>query len=81
MLPYVLFFLAGLGFGYAARGGWKLMPLVFPVVLAAGAFLRDGVSVGSFFKLVAAVVVMLIGIVVGTALDQRAARGQAARAS
>jgi hypothetical protein len=77
-MSYVLFLLAGIGFGFAAAGLWKLTPLVFPLVLALGAFLRDGVDVGSFAKLVIAVVVMLIGIAVGAVLDERSARGQAA---
>ena len=34
VVAYVLFFLAGLGFGYAAMGGWKWLPLVFPLLLA-----------------------------------------------
>ena len=76
----MLFLLAGLGFGYAAVGFWKLSPLIFPIVLALGAFLRDGVSVGSLLKFVLAIVVMVIGIVLGTVLDERGARGQAARA-
>ena len=50
-LSYILFFLAGFGFGYAAPGRWKFTPLVFPVLLAIGAFIRDGVSGGSILKL------------------------------
>ena len=39
---YVLFFLAGLGFGYAAAGKWKWLPLVFPLALFLGAALQQG---------------------------------------
>jgi hydrogenase/urease accessory protein HupE len=77
-MSYVLFLLAGIGFGYAAVGLWQLTPLVFPLVLALGAFLRDGVDAESVVKLVIAIVVMLIGIAVGAVLDERSTRGQAA---
>ena len=30
---YVLFFLAGIGFGYAAQR-WKWLPVLFPIALA-----------------------------------------------
>jgi hypothetical protein len=79
-MSYVLFFLAGLGFGYAASGAWKFLPLVFPLLLAAGAFLRDGVDGSSLLKLVVAIVVMVVGIVLGALLDERSARGQTAGA-
>jgi len=77
-MSYVLFFLAGLGFGYAAPGMWKFTPLVFPLLLALGAFLRDGISGGSLLKLVIAIILMVIGIVLGAVLDQRGARSQTA---
>jgi hypothetical protein len=77
-MSYVLFFLAGFGFGYAAPGMWKFTPLVFPIVLAIGAFLRDGVSGSSLLKFVIAIVVMVIGIVLGALLDERSARSQTA---
>ena len=77
-MAYVLFFFAGFGFGYAAQGRWKFTPLVFPILLAIGAFLRDGVSGGSLLKFAVAVVLILIGIVLGTILDQRSARSQTA---
>jgi hypothetical protein len=77
-MSYVLFFLAGFGFGYAAPGMWKFAPLVFPIVLAIGAFLRDGVSGSSLLKFVIAIVVMVIGIVLGALLDERSARSQTA---
>ena len=79
-MSYVLFFLAGLGFGYAAVGAWKFSPLLFPLLLAAGAFIRDGVDGAAVLKLVVAVVVMLLGILLGTLLDQRGARSQTAGA-
>jgi len=77
-IGYVLFFFAGFGFGYAAPGRWKFTPLVFPVLLAIGAFIRDGVSGGSLLKLVIALILTAIGIVLGAFLDERSARSQTA---
>jgi hypothetical protein len=79
-MAYVLFFLAGLGFGYAAAGVWKFLPLLFPLVLAVGAFVRDGIDGTALLKLVVAVAVMLLGILLGTLLEQRGDRSQAAGA-
>ena len=79
-MAYVLFFLAGLGFGYAASGVWKLLPLIFPIALAIGAFAKDGVDGGSVLRLVIAIVVTLIGVALGMVLDERSARGQTAGA-
>ena len=80
ILAFLLFFFAGLGFGYAAVGKWKFFPLVFPILLAIGAFIRDGVDAGSLLKLLAAVIVMLIGIGLGVMLDERSGRGETAGA-
>ena len=41
---YVLFFIAGLGFGFAAAGKWKWLPLIFPLLLFLGAVLQDGID-------------------------------------
>jgi hypothetical protein len=41
---YALFFIAGLGFGYAAVGKWKWLPILFPLALALGAALQQGVD-------------------------------------
>jgi hypothetical protein len=79
-MSYVLFFLAGFGFGYAATGVWKFLPLVFPLLLAVGAFIRDGVDGTALLKLLIAVAVMLLGIFLGTLLEQRGERGQTAGA-
>ena len=79
-MAYVLFFLAGLGFGYAAAGVWKFLPLLFPLVLAVGAFVRDGIDGTALLKLVVAVAVRLLGILLGTLLEQRGDRSQAAGA-
>jgi hypothetical protein len=78
VIGYVLFFLAGLGFGYAAPGRVKLLPLVFPLILALGAILRDGVQGEIVLRLVFALVLTFIGIVLGFMIDQRTGREAAA---
>jgi hypothetical protein len=68
---YVLFFLAGLGFGYAAGGVWRWLPLVFPLLLALVAALREGIDGQFVFRLVVALLVTAAGVVLGTLLDRR----------
>jgi hypothetical protein len=74
ILGYVLFFLAGLGFGYAAPGGTKFVPFIFPILLAIGAAARDGLKAEIFLKLLAAIVITAIGIAIGWILDERSRR-------
>jgi hypothetical protein len=75
IIGYVLFFIAGLGFGYAAPGGWKLLALFFPVALALGAIASDGLDPAILLRLVVALLVTLAGILIGGALGGR--RGEA----
>jgi hypothetical protein len=72
IVAYILFLLAGLGFGYAAPGLAKLLPLLFPLVLALGAFTRDGVDGGSLLRLILAIVITMVGIALGAVLEERA---------
>jgi hypothetical protein len=65
VVAYVLFFLAGLGFGYAAMGGWKWVPLVFPVLLALVAAASEGVDGTMLVRLVVALVVTAAGVLLG----------------
>jgi len=81
IIGYVLFLLAGLGFGYAAPGGYKFLPFLFPLVLALGAFVRDGMQGEIFLKLLIALVLTGIGIFLGLLLDERSREGEAAEAS
>jgi hypothetical protein len=71
VLGYVLFFLAGLGFGYAASGGAKYVPFLFPIVLALGAMLRDGFQGVIILRLLIALIITGIGIVIGRVLEDR----------
>ena len=81
VLAYIIFFLAGLGFGYAAQGKWKLAPLAFPIALALGAFVNDGIQGEIVLRFVIAIAITLGGIFLGWMLDERSARREAAGAA
>lgn len=68
VVAYVLFFIAGLGFGYAADGRWKWLPLAFPAALALITVLRDGADGVLVVRLAIALVVTLVGIIAGVML-------------
>ena len=78
LIGFVLFFLAGLGFGYAAPGRLKLIPLAFPVLLAIGALIRDGLQGTTILRIVLALIVTAIGLAIGYMIDQREGREAAA---
>ena len=68
---YVLFFIAGLGFGYAAEGRWRFLPLLFPGVLGLFALLKYGPDVSVILRLVVAIVVTVAGVLLGAMIDAR----------
>jgi hypothetical protein len=76
---YVLFFLAGVGFGYAAPGKWRWVPIVFPLALAVGAAAREGVDGTMAVRLIVALLVTAGGVFLGALLDARGERGERAR--
>jgi hypothetical protein len=76
---YVLFFIAGLGFGYAAVGKWKWLPLLFPLALALGAALQQGVDGTWIVRVIVALLVTAGGVLLGAMLDARGERGERAR--
>jgi hypothetical protein len=76
---YVLFFIAGLGFGYAAPGRWKWLPILFPLALFVGAVLQEGVDGAAVVRLVVALIVTVGGVVLGAVLDSRSGGGEQAR--
>jgi hypothetical protein len=78
---YLLFFLAGLGFGFAAPGRAKLIPFIFPVLLAIGAAVSNGIDFALILRLIVALVLTGLGIVLGMLMDDRARRREAARAT
>jgi len=68
---YVLFFLAGVGFGYAAPPKWRWLPLLFPLALGLGALLKDGLDASILIRLLIALIVTVAGIFVGTLIEAR----------
>jgi hypothetical protein len=70
LVPYLLFFLAGLGFGYAAAGGWKWLPLVLPLLIALATALQDGVDGALVVRLAIALVLTAGGVLLGAVLDR-----------
>jgi hypothetical protein len=76
---YLIFFLAGLGFGFAAPGRWRWVPLVFPLALALGAAYEEGVDGTLLLRLVVALIVTAAGVLLGALLDRRASGGERAR--
>jgi hypothetical protein len=74
IIAYVLFFIAGLGFGYAAVGNWRWLPLAFPLVLGLFALLKYGPDASVIIRLIVALVVTALGVLVGAAIDSRGER-------
>ena len=68
---YVLFFLAGIGFGYAAPTKWKWLPVLFPIALALGAIFLHGLSGAVVVRLIIAIIVTALGIFVGMMIEAR----------
>ena len=69
---YVLFVLAGIGFGYAAPTRWKWLPVLFPIALALGAVFLHGLDGAIVVRLIVALVVTALGVFVGMMVDARA---------
>jgi hypothetical protein len=68
---YVLFFLAGIGFGYAAPTRWKWLPILFPIALALGAVFLHGLDGTVVIRLIIALIVTAVGVFVGMMIDAR----------
>ena len=72
MIAYLLFFIAGVGFGYAAPPKWRWLPFLFPLLLALGAIFKDGLDGTILLRLVIALIITAVGILLGMVLDSRA---------
>ena len=79
LAAYVLFFVAGLGFGFAAPGAWKWLPLLFPLALFVMALVQEGADGTVVVRLVVALLVTAVGVVLGALLSQRSERRGDAR--
>jgi hypothetical protein len=75
IIAYLLFFLAGLGFGFAAAPKWRWLPLLFPLALGLWALVKYGLDASILLRLVLALVVTGLGIVVGTIIESRSGEG------
>jgi hypothetical protein len=75
---YVMFFLAGLGFGFAAHAGWKWLPLVFPLGLFLIAVLQEGADGTVVVRLIVALLITVAGVLLGSLLGQRSERRDSA---
>jgi hypothetical protein len=68
---YVLFFLAGLGFGFAAPTRWRWLPLLFPLVLGIFALTKYGLDPSILIRLIVALIITVAGILLGSVIDAR----------
>jgi hypothetical protein len=73
---YLLFFLAGLGYGYAAPPKWRWLPLLFPLALGTWALVKYGPDASVLLRLLVALVITVLGILVGTIIDARTGEGR-----
>jgi hypothetical protein len=71
VIAYLLFFIAGLGFGYAAVGKWRWLPLLFPLVLGLFALLKYGPDASVIIRLIVALAITAVGVLVGAAIEAR----------
>ena len=72
---YLLFFLAGLGFGYAAEGKWRWLPLLFPLALGLFAIFTYGPDASVLIRLVVALLITAAGVLLGAVIDSRQSAG------
>jgi hypothetical protein len=71
IIAYLLFFLAGVGFGYAAPPKWRWLPFLFPLALGLGALFIYGIDATILIRLLLALIITGLGILVGAAIDAR----------
>jgi hypothetical protein len=70
VVSYLLFLLAGLGFGYAAAGAWKWLPLALPLLLALATALQEGIDGTLLIRLLVALVLTVAGVLLGILVDR-----------
>ena len=77
IVAYILFFVAGLTFGYAAIGRLRWLALLFPLGLALIAALGEGIDGLFVLRLVLALLLTVAGVLLGMLLDRRRQAGYA----
>jgi uncharacterized membrane protein len=75
IVGFLLFFIAGVGFGFAAPPKWRWLPLLFPLVLGLWALFKYGPDASVLIRLVLALIITVLGIFLGTMLDARSREG------
>jgi hypothetical protein len=75
IIAFLLFFLAGLGFGFAAPPKWRWLPLLFPLALGLWALVKYGPDASVLLRLVLALIITVLGIFVGTIIESRTSEG------
>ncbi|MET0811235.1 MAG: hypothetical protein ABWY65_09010 [Thermoleophilaceae bacterium] len=71
VIAYLLFFIAGVGFGYAADGRWRWLPILFPLILGLFALWKYGPDASVLIRLIVALVITALGVLLGAAIDAR----------
>jgi hypothetical protein len=74
VISLILFFLAGLAFGYALGPPTMWIPLAFPLIMALAALIIYGPSVSILLRLIVFLAVTVGGVLLGQRLapEQRA---------
>jgi hypothetical protein len=75
IIGFLLFFLAGVGFGFAAPPKWRWLPLLFPLALGLWALFKYGPDASVLIRLVLALIITVLGIFLGAMLDARSREG------
>ena len=82
MFGFVLFFLAGLVFGYSAPKAWAFLPVLLPILIGLYTGLTDTFDAKLFVLILVGVGVTVGGIVLGRmivmATEGRSSRGKPA---
>ena len=76
MVGFVVFFVAGFVFGYAAPGWSAFIPVLFPLVIGIYTGLTQGFDGHIVLYTLIGVVVTLVGIVLGRMLTARLEGGE-----
>ena len=76
VIGYLLFFIAGIGFGFAAEGKWRWLPLLFPLALGLGALFKYGPDASVLIRLIVALAITVLGVLLGSVIDARSREGE-----
>jgi hypothetical protein len=68
VMAIILFFLAGLAFGYALGPPLMWIPVAFPLIMALAAAVKDGPSGSIFVRLAIALAVTILAVLLGQRL-------------